>query len=400
MFNRRHFTSLLGSLAATGSMAGSGPAPDHAVKRLHPGEDEASLLGVELNRLSSPAAKRLRIGFGSCAKQSKPQPIWTHIRQQKPELFLFMGDNFYADARTEETLKARYEEFRAVSALQRFRDDVPHLATWDDHDFGDDDVGGEYALKALSQQLFCDEWKEPPQSPRRSRQGIYQAYWLNSGGRRVQVLMLDLRFNRTPLVADPAKHSGYHEMVKRAQETGGEMAGWYVPNPDPLATMLGEAQWAWLSYQLQQPADLRILVSSVQLAAEGTGWEGWSNFPHDRQRLLALIRQHRADGLVVLSGDMHYADISCWTEGAPYPIWDATSSGLTEVWPIPTPNRQRRSKVLADRNFGMLDIDWTGRDPVVAMNIHDGQGQLRLSQTLRLSQLRCPSPADREARRT
>ena len=149
MFNRRHFTSLLGSLAATGSMAGSGPAPDHAVKRLHPGEDEASLLGVELNRLSSPAAKRLRIGFGSCAKQSKPQPIWTHIRQQKPELFLFMGDNFYADARTEEALKARYEEFRAVSALQRFRATGKKIIA-----YGDNYSQRAYYLAAQADEIY------------------------------------------------------------------------------------------------------------------------------------------------------------------------------------------------------------------------------------------------------
>ncbi|MFX7969089.1 alkaline phosphatase D family protein, partial [Acinetobacter baumannii] len=88
--------------------------------------------------------------------------------------------------------------------------------------------------------------------------------------------------------------------------------GWYVPNLDPAATLLGETQWAWLAERLAEPADVRLLCSSVQLAAEGTGWEGGSNFPLERQRLVDLIREKRAEGVVVISGDMHYADLSRW----------------------------------------------------------------------------------------
>ena len=45
----------------------------------------------------------------------------------------------------------------------------------------------------------------------------------------------------------------------------------------------------------------------------------------------------------------------------PYPLWDLTSSGLTEEWRVPTPNANRASEVVADANFGYVDIDWQGR---------------------------------------
>ncbi|MGL1451751.1 hypothetical protein ACSTI1_00245, partial [Vibrio parahaemolyticus] len=83
--------------------------------------------------------------------------------------------------------------------------------------------------KSLSQQIFCDEWGEPADSPRRTRPGIYEAYRIERGGRTVQLLMLDLRFNRTPLVADPALKQGYAAMVAKAKLGGGAMKGWYVP---------------------------------------------------------------------------------------------------------------------------------------------------------------------------
>ncbi|PTT78373.1 phosphodiesterase, partial [Pelomonas sp. HMWF004] len=334
--------------------------------------------------------EKLRIAFGSCAKQSKPQPIWATVRAARPDLFLFLGDNLYADAKDADTLRQRYAEFRKAEALQSFRRDTPHLAIWDDHDFGDDDVGAEYPLKGLSQQLFCDEWNEPADSPRRTRPGIYEAYRIERGGRTVQVLMLDLRFNRTALVADPALKQGYAAMVTKAKLGGGAMKGWYLPNLDPAATLLGEAQWAWLGERLAEPADVRLIVSSVQLAAEGTGWECWGNFPLERQRLVDLIREKRAEGVAVISGDMHYADLSRWDTPACYPLWDLTSSGLTEVWDIPTPNERRVGAVYAGINFGLLDLDFSTPVPTLQFSIRDLKGDTRLQHRLSLDQLRFP----------
>src|SRR3989337_529307 len=38
-----------------------------------------------------------RIAFGSCAKQTKDQPIWDAVLAAKPDLFVFLGDNIYGD---------------------------------------------------------------------------------------------------------------------------------------------------------------------------------------------------------------------------------------------------------------------------------------------------------------
>lgn len=337
-----------------------------------------------------PEAKSLRLAFGSCARQDRPQPIWQAIAATHPDLFVFLGDNLYADARDEATLRLRYGEFRAVQTLQAFRRATPHVAIWDDHDFGDDDEGADYPLKQLSQQLFCDEWGEAPDSPRRRRDGVYTSYRLVSAGRRVQLILLDLRYNRTPLNVDPTLKQDYRAMVRKAKLTGQPMTGWYQPNFDPKATMLGEPQWAWLAQQLAEPADLRVIGSSVQFAADGTGWEGWGNFPLERQRLVDLIRRSRASGVVVLSGDMHYGEISRWpVADDAYPLWDVTASGLTEVWDVPTPNRQRVSEVLTETNFGLLDVDWTLGQ--ITLSVCDGKGRPRIQQRLALDQLQFPS---------
>ncbi|MBB3283301.1 alkaline phosphatase D family protein [Mitsuaria sp. BK037] len=337
------------------------------------------------------AARRFRVAFGSCAKQSKPQPIWRAIGAAKPDLFLFLGDNLYADARDEATLRQRYAEFMAVEPLQAFRRATPHLAIWDDHDFGDDDEGADYPLKQLSQQLFCDAWGEPADSPRRRADGVYTSQVFEAFGRRIQVILPDLRFNRTMLTADPALKSSYAAMVLRAKLSGQPMTGWYVPDPRPEATILGEAQWQWLQAQLRVPADVRLIGSSVQFAAEGSGWECWANFPRERARLIELIRTTGAQGVVFLSGDMHYAELSSVEVEGGYPLWDATSSGLTEVWDIPTPNRNRRSAVMAEVNFGIVDIEpvTEGEDDLrLRLALCDVNGKAKVTKDLLLSDLR------------
>jgi len=337
-----------------------------------------------------PSAQRLRIAFGSCANQKKPQPIWPSISAHHPDLFVFLGDNLYADAKDEASLAQRYAEFEAVQSLQDFRRRTPHVAIWDDHDFGDDDVGGDYPYKQRSQQLFCDAWNEPASSPRRHRDGVYTSYVFQVGERRVQLILTDLRYNRTPLTPDASRKSSYTALVMKAKLTGQPMKGWYLPNAKPEASLLGEAQWQWLEAQLRVPADVRILGSSVQFAASGGGWEGWDLFPAERERLVQLVQKTQAEGLVFLSGDMHYAEMSRWDVPGGYPLWDATSSGLTEVWDIPTPNTRRQSEVLAALNFGLLDIDFASPEPQLNFSLCNTRGEAVIRQRIGLNSLRFP----------
>ena len=65
-----------------------------------------------------------------------------------------------------------------------------------------------------------------------------------------------------------------------------------MPNTDPTPTVLGEAQWKWLEEQLQVPAEVRLIGSSIQVVAEDHGWEKWTNFPHERERLFTPDPRH------------------------------------------------------------------------------------------------------------
>jgi alkaline phosphatase D len=328
-----------------------------------------------------------RIAFGSCAEVDKPQPVWDPVLTRRNDLFIFLGDNIYADTRDMAVLEAKYAKLAANPGFARLRASTPVVAVWDDHDFGENDAGGDYPQKEASRRVFLDFWNEPADSPRRDRDGVYGSYVFGPPGQRVQVILPDLRYNRTALVPMELGREGYEAWAEKRVAAGLPLPGPYVRNPDHQATMLGERQWQWLERQLEVPAEIRLFGSSVQVLADFTGWESWANFARDRDRLIDALRRKRADGVLFLSGDIHYAELSKLDLNVPYTLWDLTSSGLTEEWRVPTPNANRASEVVADANFGFIDVDWQGAATRLKIGIVDAKGATRLAFDLALSDL-------------
>lgn len=297
-----------------------------------------------------------RIAFGSCASQEKPQPIWDAVLAAQPDLFLFLGDNIYGDSDNLEVLRRKYAQLAAIPGYQNLRQACPVLATWDDHDLGADDAGADFPAKEGSQKLFLDFFGDPADSPRRQRPGVYGGWQFGPPGKRVQVILLDTRYFRSPL-----KKSGRD----------------YVANPDPATTILGDAQWRWLEAQLKLPADLRLLVSSVQVVAEDHPFEKWANFPHERDRLFRLLRDTRAGGVVILSGDRHLAELSQADASLGYPLFDLTSSGLNmgnRRWRPTEVNRHRVATMTSGDNFGVVAVDWDRTPPRLGLEVRDVEG--------------------------
>lgn len=309
-----------------------------------------------------------RVLFGSCIKQDQPMPILATIAGQQPDLFIFLGDNIYADTEDMDVMRAKYAKLQADAGFTQLLKTCPVLATWDDHDYGVNDGGDDYPRRVESQQIFVDFWNDADDSPRRQRPGVYDSRVYGPEGQRVQVVLLDTRYFRSPL--------------KRGEKRTG---GAYVPNPDPKVTMLGDAQWVWLEQQLRVPAELRIIATSIQCLPGAAGQETWSNMPLERQRLLKLIEQTEAKGVVMISGDRHWSELSAIEHGVPYPLYEITSSSLNQVHPrgTPTVNRFREvNNTFHRENFGMLEIDW--EDRTVSLQILDIDAAIRIKKTIPL----------------
>lgn len=234
------------------------------------------------------------------------------------------------------------------------------LAVWDDHDYGENDAGIEYPKKAESQQIFLDFLGEPKDSMRRKTPGIYDAVTIGPKGKRVQFILLDTRYFRTALKRNPNRQKG---------------KGPYGPNESDQAEILGKAQWEWLEKTLRTPADVRVIASSIQIVSTTHGWETWGNFPKERQRLFELLKKTKANGVIVLSGDRHSAEISRLEGVLPYPLFDVTASAMNQTL---RPDNEENPHRIGDRyfkeNFGLLKIDWSKPKPSITMEIRDLHG--------------------------
>ena len=307
-----------------------------------------------------------RLGFGSCLKEKDDMSIWNEISTYEPDAFVLLGDNVYGDLYPDDPrfndpempfMKASYEKLADSRTFAKFRQNTPLLVTWDDHDFGVNDGGAEYAFKEKAKSLFLDAWDIPNDDIRRQREGIYSSEHLGPSGERVQLILLDTRYFRGPL--------------EKTDERNAPLKERYVQSYNPDSTMLGEKQWQWLDAELKKPADLRILVSSIQVIAEGHGWEAWRTLPLERDRLYAMLKDNDASNTIIVSGDRHSGafyerddvtgfrllEMTTSSLNAPSSLWRARS-GETRVEPGP----HRDGDPQYEANFGMIDINWEARE--------------------------------------
>ncbi|MDZ7629264.1 MAG: alkaline phosphatase D family protein [Parvularculaceae bacterium] len=317
-----------------------------------------------------------RIVFASCAQQNEDQSLWDRVAGENADLLLYIGDNVYGDVRSNDSalpeLKAAYMRLANSAPFARARAASPMLTTWDDHDYGMNDAGGDYRYKEQSEALFEYVWNV--KDDRSKRPGVYGSWLIGEEGKRVQIIMLDTRYFRSPL--------------KPTDEQGARGKERWLPDPDPAKTMLGAAQWAWLEEELKKPADLRLLVSSIQVMSEGHGWEAWREFPLEREKLYDVIERAAAKNVMILSGDRHSAALYERKDVIGYPLFEATSSSINlpaakwraesgETYVEQDPNRL--GAMIYDANYGVIDIDWSAK--TAAFTIRSATGATFLAAT-------------------
>ncbi len=301
--------------------------------------DEAKATDHELEKIE-------RIALLACIRQKEPVPALKKYVELKAGLHLWLGDNIYADTKELAELQDCYAKLKSQPFFDALRSQGIHLATWDDHDFGWNDAGKHYPLKVASQHEFRKFWKLEKAIPA-DQQGIYYSQEFAVGSRRLQVLMLDVRYHRD--------------------------------DPGLAADILGAAQWTWLEEQLSQPADLRLLVSGFQiLLGPDTGSESWSQFPQARQRLFDLIRERKVENLIFVTGDQHYGEVSRLRGALGYDAVEFQFAGLNQI-EDPEFNPWRVSSVCQSKHsYAWLDIQWETSEtdvPHIVFRIHNADDE-------------------------
>jgi len=328
----------------------SAPAPEVSAPFVPPPMPSAAL----------DASKALtRVCFGSCyAPQFKQSHVWRTILAKRPDTFLYIGDNVYQRAENGRPelreLREAYGMLAAEADFGALRANVPVLPVWDDHDYGMNNAGAEFIARDQSEALFKHVWAVAPDDERSCREGVYFSRTCGPAGKRTQLILLDQRYFLTS------------------------------------KTMLGEVQWRWLEQKLAEPAELRILASPTPVLTQAERFEGWRQWPAERERLFDVIE--RSNGVVIVSGDSHVGAHYRREADLAYPLLELTASSLNFPWPEHThippgpPDMARIGAVFWESNFGAVDVDWGKGE--VGLALYDDLGHQVSGQAIALAALK------------
>lgn len=282
--------------------------PKHSIQFL-----VLTLLSLFFSTLSAAPAtfpvkdkNQIIFAYGSCNYQRDPtDPVYNKILKHNPDIWVWLGDAIYIRGNDVQDPIGKYNYILANPNYQNFKSKIPVIGTWDDHDCGPNNADKTYIYKERNRQLYLDFLGEPKNSPRRGRDGVYESYYLGDE-KTIKVILLDVRYNRD------------ERMIFNSSKD-----------------ILGEQQWEWLENEFKMDSPVfTIIGSGTQVISDDRIYaEVW--YTASRERLFKLIRKYKRSGVILLSGDVHYAEIMKYpcSHKVGYNLYEFGSSGITHyLW--------------------------------------------------------------------
>ena len=280
-----------------------------------------------------------RIVFGSCADE-KPgsSKVWRRIEADAPSALVLLGDTPYIDTTDLARQRSRYREFGRVPAFAELVGHTPLYSTWDDHDFGRNDTDGNLKGKENSRQAVMEHRPNPGFGE--AGEGIFTSFRQGP----VEVFLLDARW------------------FARTEGEGN----------DP--TLLGRRQWAWLERSLAaSTAPFRILACGMVFNGSVRPFKTdcWGAYPREYERLVDLIGRVGDEGVVLVSGDVHWSRVMRHDTGARlgHDLMEFVTSPIHEKL-IAAANPPHRGLVFSVGEINsFLEIDAAVEDGTASMSL-------------------------------
>lgn len=325
-----------------------------------------------------------RIALGSCSYINQPgtdreggkpygsnYQIFESIYKKVPDIMLWMGDNVYYRENEFESragMIARWTEDRQTPELAPLLANSIHYATWDDHDYGPNNIGRNYWLKEQATEVFQLMWGNPsaglPETP-----GIFT--FVNWGD--ANIYLMDNRTYLTPSESQPELFGQPKAMLGR------EQVDWLV---DHLAWAQSQSATDFKSY----PARFNLIVLGNQVLTQSEHPDNYRNYPEEWEYLMDRIVAEGIRGVVFLSGDVHFGEVNQiehrWGNQSAT-LLEVTSSPLTAgAWPGSKSNDARldifdgEADRVGQNNFVTLDFTGPLEDRKMIIKYWDSDGKL------------------------
>jgi alkaline phosphatase D len=305
----------------------------------------------------------IRIAFGTCFHRwglgNKTQA--RTIVERNPHALLLGGDIAVQDRRGHLGLhRFDYLMRDLFPAWQLLASAVPVYATWDDHDYFDDDLAGiPTGFTNEDQdgvwQVFRKSWNNPSYGFGENGKGVFFRTRIGPA----DVIMLDNRYFRS-----------------------GEKG-----------SFLGEQQMEWLKNQLLDCKGPFIILSCGTMWSDyvSKGKDSWGQWdPEGREQIFRLIEEHKIGGVLLISGDRHGARGFRIPRPSGFSFYEFEPGSLGGRSGPPAINPEWETQLFGFDNeyaFGEFTFNTSLPDPEVTFRLVHEEGRILYELTLKRSQL-------------
>lgn len=321
---------------------------------------------------STDSASRVKIAFGSCLHKRGfgNHTLFNLVRKRGNAAMLIYGDLAVDDRNNHLGLHRSDYLLRDLSpAWQDFSASVPVYATWDDHDYFDNDLGGipsgfTGADRRSVRKIWTQNWNNPSYGFTESEEGVFFRTRIGPA----DVIMLDTRYFRE---GDPSRE-------------------------DNKTSFIGEAQMQWLEQQLLDCKGPFIILTSGTMWSDyiSSGKDSWGVWDKSgRERVLSFIETHRIPGVLLLSGDRHGARGFRIPRPSGHIFYEFEPASLGGLFGPPVFAEDCPEQLFgyeSIRAFGELEFDTTLPDPEATFRLVQSDGIELYQIKLSLSQLTPP----------
>jgi alkaline phosphatase D len=217
--------------------------------------------------LEHPNVTLTKVAFGSCHKSKYPSSEqWRRIREEKAQAWLWLGDAVYPPMRNIAPVESLQEQYRSLKENPDYAAllaSTPFVyGTWDDHDYGGNDMGKRMPDKREKRDAFLEFVGGPSLV---DREGVYHSVSFGSPPHQVKIILIDTRYHRDDHCL-PSVATQFALGAGIACATRWLAAGLLPTFCGTGGSMLGEEQWSWLEREISDSsAAVHIVASSVQV---------------------------------------------------------------------------------------------------------------------------------------
>ena len=224
--------------------------------------------------------------------------IFQTIGETDPAFLLWLGDTAHlrpADWASRSGYLKRFANARAVPQLRGLLQNIPHYATWGQHDFGAPQGGRQSAFRQTAEETFEAFWPRPVEIAQ--LEGVATQFRYADA----DFFVLDVRSFRND-----------------------------TPDSTSRVQILGQPQVEWLRQALiQSNATFKVIVAGAPILNPADSRSNLSYAGQEHTELLQMLRDERISGLIFLSGGKPYGELTRLVHANSYNLHDLTLGPVT-----------------------------------------------------------------------